>query len=130
MIPEPTTGGPSARVRIPRPPETVVFVTAETLGRGDDALGAKLMSVFLDTLGQFAPGLTHLICINGAARLVIDDSPVLGQLTALEQVGVQVLTCGTCLDHFGIRARLAVGSASNMAAILELLTRAARVIQP
>ena len=100
------------------------------MGRGDDELGAALMTAFLDTLSQFRDGLSHAIFVNAGAKLAVEGSPVLDQLRQLEQVGAELLVCGTCLNHFGIQEKLAVGSLSNMYAIIETLSRATRVIRP
>ncbi len=110
--------------------DLVVLVSAEGIGRGDDALGATLMAAFLDTLSHFADSLSHVIFVNGGAKLAVDGSPVLEQLHHLEGMGVRVLVCGTCLNHFGLKERLAVGSVSNMYAIIEVLAAAGRVIRP
>lgn len=108
----------------------VVFVTSEGMGRGDDGLGQTLMGVFLDTLAQQRGTLTHLIFVNGGAQLTVEGSPVLAQLRQLAELDVELLTCGTCLNHFGTRDKLAVGSASNMVDIVELLSGAERIIRP
>ncbi|MBN1655647.1 MAG: sulfurtransferase-like selenium metabolism protein YedF [Deltaproteobacteria bacterium] len=108
----------------------VVYVSSEGMGRGDDELGAVLMEAFLDTLSQFKGDLSHAIFVNAGAKLAVEGSPVLEQIRQLEQLGVQVLVCGTCLNHFGIRDKLAVGSVSNMYAIIETLSKAERIIKP
>ena len=108
----------------------VVYVSSEGMGRGDEGLGANLMAAFLDTLSQFSGEISHAIFVNAAAKLAVEDSPVLEQVRQLEQVGAQVLVCGTCLNHFGIKDKLAVGSVSNMYAIIETLARAGRIIRP
>jgi selenium metabolism protein YedF len=108
----------------------VVYVSSEGMGRGDEELGAVLMAAFLDTLSQFRDEISHVILVNAGAKLAVEGSPVLDQLGQLEELGVQVLVCGTCLDHFGIKDRLAVGSVSNMFAIIETLSRAGRIIRP
>ena len=100
------------------------------MGRGDDELGATLMAAFLDTLSHFKGELSHAVFVNAAAKLTVEGSPVLEQVRQLEQTGVEVLVCGTCLDHFGVQDKLAVGSVSNMYAIIETLSRAGRVIRP
>ncbi len=61
---------------------------------------------------------------------VINTKDVLEQVRQLEQVGAEVLVCGTCLNHFGINDKLAVGSVSNMYAIIETLSKAGRIIRP
>ena len=109
---------------------TVIFIASDGIGRGDDELGATLMKTFLDTLSQFGGGLSHIICVNGGARLAVQGSPVLDQLRQLEELGAQVLVCGTCLNHFDIKDKLAVGSVSNMYAIIETLSQATRIIRP
>ena len=88
------------------------------------------MEAFLDTLSQFKGELSHAIFVNAGAKLAVEDSPVLEQLRQLEELGVQVLVCGTCLNHFGIKDRLAVGTISNMYAIIETLSKAGRIIRP
>lgn len=109
---------------------TVVYVSSAGMGRGDETLGAILMAAFLDTLSQFRGEISHVIFVNGGARLAVEGSPVLEQVRQLEQLGAKVLVCGTCLNHFGIKDKLAAGSVSNMYAILETLLKAGRVIQP
>jgi selenium metabolism protein YedF len=107
---------------------TVVYVPSETLGRGDEALGGVLMAAYLDTLAQFAQEISHVIFINSGVKLAVEGSPVLEQIQALERMGAQVLCCGTCLNHFRLADRLRVGSISNMLAILEVISRAGRVM--
>jgi selenium metabolism protein YedF len=108
----------------------VVYVSSEGMGRGDEDLGSILMLAFLDTLCQFKDGLSHVIFVNGGARLAVKGSPVLGQLHQLEELGVQILVCGTCLNHFGIADQLAAGKVSNMYTIIETLSQAGRIIRP
>jgi selenium metabolism protein YedF len=132
---EPVSGGFAGR----EPPivctttgakNTVVYISSESMGRGDEKLGAILMAAFLDTLAQFKDELSHVIFVNAGARLAVEGSPVLEQLRQLEQVGAKVLVCGTCLGHFGIEDKLAVGSVSNMYAIIDILAKATRIINP
>jgi len=111
-------------------PKTIVYVASETMGRGDDELGAVLIAVFLDTLSQLKGKLTHVLFVNAGVKLVVDDSPVLDQLRQLQDIGVELLVCGTCLNHFAIKDRMAVGTVSNMVAIVETLSQAERVIRP
>jgi selenium metabolism protein YedF len=108
----------------------VVYVSSEGMGRGDEELGAILMAVFLDTLSQLKGNLSHAIFLNAGAKLTVDGSGVLEQIRQLEQLGAKVLVCGTCLNHFGIKDQLAVGSISNMYEIIETLSKAGRIIRP
>jgi selenium metabolism protein YedF len=72
---------------------TVIYVSSETMGRGDDELGGFLMTAFLDTLAQFKGGITHAVFLNGGARLAITGSPVLQQVKQLQEIGVDILVC-------------------------------------
>jgi selenium metabolism protein YedF len=108
--------------------KTVLFVGSEAIGQGDEGLGRLLMGKFLDTMAQFTDDLTHVILVNAGAKLPVTGSPVLEQLQHLEQMGARVLTCGTCLDHFGVRGDLVVGSVSNMIEIVGTLTKASKII--
>jgi selenium metabolism protein YedF len=110
--------------------DMVVYIASEGMGRGDEALGVELMSKFLDTLSHLKDRISHLIFVNAGAKLVVEGSPVLEQLQHLEGVGVELLACGTCLNHFGITDKVAVGSVSNMVAILDTLSEAGTVIRP
>jgi selenium metabolism protein YedF len=109
--------------------DLVVLVSSEQMGSGDASLGETLMASFLSTLGHFEGQLSHLLFVNGGAKLVVEGSPVLEQVRALETRGVAVQTCGTCLRHFGVEAKLAVGEVSGMFAIIETLSAAGRTIQ-
>ncbi len=109
---------------------TVILISSEVLGRGDDVLGKTLMAAYLDTLSQFAKEISHVILMNSGVKLAAEGSLVLDQLRGLEKVGAQVLSCGTCLNHYGLRERLQVGGVSNMLSILETLFSAGRVLSP
>ncbi len=108
----------------------VVYVSSEGMGRGDDRLGTILMAAFLDTLGHFKDVPSHVIFVNGGVRLAVEGSPVLDQIRHLEQIGSRVLVCGTCLNYFGLKEKLAVGGISNMYAIVETLSQAGRIVKP
>jgi selenium metabolism protein YedF len=106
----------------------VLMVDGATLGRGDDQLGGVLMRSFLHTLGEaeVIPGC--IIFMNTGVKLVVGDSPVLEDLKTLRDQGVNILACGTCLGHFGLKEDIAVGEISNMYDITATMLRAGRVI--
>ena len=106
----------------------VYSIVGETMGRGDDELGQILIRGFFHALGQTNPPPDILIFYNSGVRLLVDDSPVLEDLCDLSERGVEILACGTCLGHFGLRDRLAVGEVSNMYSIVETLAGAGKVI--
>lgn len=107
----------------------VVFLTAETLGRGDDALGAKLVFNFLSTLPELGSDLWRLVLVNGGVKLATEGHPCLEKLQTLEAGGVGILVCGTCLEHFKLLERKRVGQTTNMLDVVTSLQLATKVIQ-
>lgn len=114
----------------PQKKSLVVYISSETMGQGDDELGRILMKVYLDTLSHFAKDISHIIFVNAGVKLAVEDSPVLENIQELEHVGAEVLSCGACLNHFGITDKLAVGSVSNMYTILEVQAKAGTLLSP
>jgi len=106
----------------------VILIGADTLGRGDDTLGGVLMRSFLHTLSEATPLPDTVVFINSGVKLVVSGSPVLEDLQALHNDGVQILACGTCLGHYGLKERVAVGEISNMYTIVETLLAAGKVL--
>ena len=109
--------------------KTLVFITADTLGSGDDELGGKLMLNFLLTLPELGSGLWRIILVNGAVKLAAEGHPCLEKLEALEASGVSILVCGTCLGFFGLMEKKRVGETTNMLDVVTSLAAAGKVIQ-
>jgi len=110
----------------------VVQVTGERMGRGDDELGALLLRSFLKTQRQLEPHLAPdaIIFYNAGVRLCCEGSPLLDDLRALEEAGVEIIACGTCLNFFGLAPKLAVGRGSDMLEIASRLAEASRIVRP
>ena len=106
----------------------VVVVNSETMGRGDEALGTKLLTNFLRTLVGVHPKPDAIIFYNAAVRLLATDSPHLDALKHLEEAGVDLLACITCLDFYGLESKIGVGTVSNMREICQRLLSAPKVI--
>lgn len=114
----------------PRDVRTVVVISSEVMGQGDDALGAILMKGFVFALTQLDTLPETVLLYNGGARLSVQGSASFPDLEALHKAGVSIRTCGTCLNHFGIADELAVGDVTNMYTIVETIQAADRVIRP
>lgn len=127
-----TVTGPDPEVvcEAPQRKNIAVYITAATMGRGDDELGAILMSAYIDTLSHFARDISHIILINSGVKLAVEGSPVLAHLQDLGHSGIEILACGTCLKYFGLTDKLQVGVVSNMFTILDTLSRAGKVLSP
>lgn len=124
--------GQNEAVCIPdrRTGNTVVAISSSCMGQGDDILGAVLMKSFIYALAEQDQLPATILFYNGGAKLTCEDSPTLEDLKSLEAQGVEIITCGTCLDHYGLRDKLKIGSISNMYAIVEKMTQASLVIKP
>jgi selenium metabolism protein YedF len=107
---------------------TVVVLHAETLGRGDDVLGAKLVGSYLRTLASAEPKPDAIVFYNAAVRLLAHASPHLEPLRALDDAGVDLLACVTCLEYFELVGGIAVGTVSNMREIVQRTMAAEKVI--
>lgn len=108
----------------------VVAIGASTMGSGDDTLGRTLMKAFLYALSQQETLPETILFYNGGAMLTTEGSASIEDLKSMEAQGVEILTCGTCLDFYGRKDKLLVGGVTNMYQIVETLTRAELVIRP
>jgi len=106
----------------------VLVIPGETMGRGDDELGQILIRGFFHALGQTVPQPETIIFFNSGVKLVVEGSPVLEDLQALCGQGIEILACGTCLGHYSLKDKIAVGEVSNMYTIAETLLRAGKVV--
>lgn len=110
--------------------ELVVAVDSAVMGRGSDELGKALMKGFLFAVSQLPELPKTMLFYNGGAHLTCRGSDSLEDLKNLEAQGVEILTCGTCLNHYGLTEDLAVGSVTNMYSIVEKLAGAGKVVKP
>jgi len=107
----------------------VVFIESDTMGRGSEELGRILMRSFFHTLGEAEFRPAKVIMVNGGVKLACEGSEVLEDLRQLSGQGAEILSCGTCLDFFGLKPKLQVGRISNMYEILSSLAQAGKVLK-
>jgi selenium metabolism protein YedF len=106
----------------------MVMVSSDRMGRGDDELGAKLMFNFLKTLKEMGHELWRLVFVNNGVKLAVEGSEALSILKELEGDGVQILVCGTCLNHFKLLEKKKVGETTNMLDIVTAMQVSDKVI--
>lgn len=106
----------------------MAMVATDRIGFGDDDLGLKLMINFIKTLKEIQPDLWKLVFVNNGVKLTIAGSAVLEDLKALVKNGAQILVCGTCLTHFNLLDKKAVGETTNMLDIVVAMQMANKVI--
>jgi selenium metabolism protein YedF len=122
---EPT---PTAAVKAAGVAKIMVLAGTDRLGTGDDFLGERLMVNFLTTLKEMGPELWTLVLLNAGVKLACSGSEVLATLQSLEAAGVQVLVCGTCLNHFKLLEHKQVGQTTNMLDIVSHMQLADKVV--
>lgn len=110
--------------------DTIVVVNSDLMGSGNDALGKVLMKGFIFAITQLDVLPKKMIFYNGGATLTVEGSDSLADLKNLEEAGVEIMTCGTCLDYYQVKDKLAVGTVTNMYSIVEAMAEAGKVIRP
>ena len=106
----------------------LVLMGCDTLGRGDEFLGSKLMASFIATLKEMGPDLWCVVMLNAGVKLAVAGSEVLAGLQDMEQSGVRLLVCGTCLTHFKLLEAKQAGETTNMLDIVTAMHLADKVI--
>lgn len=109
---------------------TVVVISADHMGEGDDELGRTLLKGFIFALVTQEERPRTILFYNGGARLTCEGSDSLEDLRTLAEQGVELLTCGTCLNFYGLTDKLAVGGVTNMYEIVEKQMKATLVVRP
>ena len=117
-------GAPDAR------DNTVVVVSSDRMGSGNDELGKVLIKGFIFAVTQLDTLPKTMLFYNGGATLTTEGSDSLEDLKSLEAQGVEIMTCGTCLDYYGLKDKLAVGTVTNMYSIVETMAKAGRIVRP
>ena len=107
---------------------TLFVLSSDSLGRGDESLGRRLMMKFVQQVATL-PARPHAIAFyNAGVTLLLASSPVIEVLKALEADGVDLMACGTCLDHYQIRQVIAAGRVSDMREIVTTMAASEKVI--
>ena len=108
----------------------VAVLSANTMGNGEEQLGKLLMKSFIFALTKQDQLPETILCYNSGAYLTCEGSDSLEDLKSLEAEGVKILTCGTCLDFYNLKEKLAVGGVTNMYEIIEIMENAGTIVRP
>lgn len=117
---------PSAPVRATGP---VIVVATDRLGTGSDELGQALLRAFINTLADADLKPAKILFLNAGVRLTTEGSEVLDTLRQLAQAGVEIFSCGTCLDYYHLKDKLTVGVITNMYDTVQTLLTADKVVR-
>lgn len=109
--------------------DLVVVVGSDAFGSGEETLGKSLMKTCLYSMAEADVKPHAMIFINSGVFLTVEDSPVLDHLHALAEAGVEIYSCGACLDYYGLADKLAAGEVTNMYSVVELMNSSGSVIK-
>lgn len=115
---------------IPNKKVMAAVISSDVMGSGDDELGKILIKGFIYALSQMETLPDTVLFYNGGAKLTTEGSESLEDLKKMEEEGVEILTCGTCLKYYGLMEKLMVGKVTDMYTITERMTGADKVIRP
>ena len=108
---------------------TTIFISSEEMGMGSPELGKKLMISFIKTIKEAKPLPKKILLVNSAVFHTTKNDESITALKELDIMGVEIYSCGACLEHFGIMKSLAVGSVGDMLTTTEALFDADKVIK-
>lgn len=107
---------------------TVIAISKNFMGNGSEELGKLLIKGFIYTSSEYDKLPKIIVFFNSGVKLTTEGSPCLDDLEKLQDNGVEIISCGTCLDYYGLKEKLKVGEISNMYTIYETLFNAGKVI--
>lgn len=107
---------------------TLMVVSQDVMGKGDDALGQVLIRAFFHTLAETDPAPDTIVFFNSGVNLLTGISDVIEDIKILEEKNIKILACGTCLDYYRIKDVIAAGTVTNMYEIKELMFSARKII--
>lgn len=109
--------------------DIVILISTDKLGEGSDELGGLLMKSYIYALTEVTPYPNSILLLNSGVSLAVEGSEVVDHFRALESRGVEILSCGLCLDYYKIKDKLVVGGVTNMYTIVEKLNSASNTIK-
>jgi selenium metabolism protein YedF len=107
----------------------IIMITSDKFGSGDDKLGTALMKSYLYALTENSIKPEKMFFINSGVKLTSEGTGVLESLNTLKSSGVEIFSCGTCLDFYGLKEKLLIGEVTNMYSIVESTNSASNTIK-
>jgi selenium metabolism protein YedF len=118
----------AAKKSVEREESIVIVMTSDRLGQGAEELGKVLMKSYTYALTETSPLPKAVMFLNSGVKLTSEGSEVLENIKKLEDSGVEIISCGTCLDFYQLKDKLKVGIVGNMYSIIENMNSAGKVI--
>ena len=108
----------------------IIVITSDKMGEGDNELGHLLMTNFIKAIKDLDKLPQKMVFYNKGVTLVTKNSPLIDHLTDIEKMGVEILLCATCVNHYAIKDIVGAGTLSNMYTIAEVMASAANIVRP
>lgn len=108
--------------------DTCIFINSDKMGNGNDELGHVLMKGYIYTLTESKPYPKSILFVNSGIKLTTENEATIENLKILQGAGVEILSCGTCLDYYGLKDDLKVGTVTNMYTIVETMNNSSKTI--
>lgn len=108
----------------------VVVISSDKMGEGDEQLGLLLMTTFINAMKDLDELPQKLLFYNNGVKLVTNNSPVLETLRDLEKMGVELMLCGTCVNHYSLASVIGAGTISNMYTMAGIMASSDKVLKP
>lgn len=110
--------------------DTVVVISSDVMGSGDDDLGRLLLKAFINTLTKTDMLPSRILFYNSGVKIAAAGSGSDDDLEFLFNNGVELLICGTCVNYFELQGKIKTGIISNMFDIVNILNNAGRIVRP
>jgi selenium metabolism protein YedF len=107
-----------------------VVISSEIMGQGDDELGLRLMKSFFIALSCLDSLPSSVMFYNSGVKLTLQNSEIIEILHEIERKGVEILICGTCVDHYKLKDKIDVGTICDMFLITQKLSKTGNIIRP
>ncbi len=108
--------------------QKAMVINSDKMGQGDEELGVRLIRSFLKTLVTAENKPHVLVLYNSGVKLAAKGSSVLESLQSLENLGVEIICCGTCVNFYGLVELIQAGRVTNMPEIVQVLAQAENVV--
>lgn len=105
-----------------------IFISSDKMGTGNDELGEVLIKGYIYTLTEAKPYPKYMVFVNSGVKLTTENEATIENLKILEKAGVEILSCGTCLDYYNLKENLQVGSVTNMYTIVDIMNSSLQTI--
>lgn len=108
----------------------IVVVSSDKMGEGDEELGHLLMANFIKAIKDLDKLPLKILFYNKGVMLATHNSSAIDHLKDLEKMGVELLLCSTCVNHYSLAEKFGAGTLSNMYTIAEVMTSGVNIIKP